>query len=125
MKKSCGILIVPGILKFGLTVEVSRFDAPGVLEFELVAGSLLLKDGLKLFMSFSNESEIWSSALIDFNICTYDYFTILRIFKSRADGICLLGSLITWLFMGWVQSLHPTFRFDAVWITCRDFSTTT
>jgi hypothetical protein len=58
LKKSCGILIVPGILKFGLTVEVSRFDAPGVLEFELVAGSLLLKDGLKLFMSFSNESEI-------------------------------------------------------------------
>jgi hypothetical protein len=75
------------------------------------------------YLSFSSNS---SSSVADSCFLRFDSCTILRIYKSKADGAALLGSVTKLLYEG---SLQPTHRTGAdvypASITCLVFSTTT
>lgn len=57
------------------------------------------------YLSFSSNS---SSSVADSCFLRFDSCTILRIYKSKADGVALLGSITSLLFEGSLQPTHGT-----------------
>ena len=57
------------------------------------------------YLSFSSNS---SSSVADSCFLRFDSCTILRIYKSKADGVALLGSITKPLFEGSLQPTHGT-----------------